>query len=268
MYLAFQSIRTLVGASGYLPAVAIAASVLDIGLVFPRTNVTYSPSDVFPIVFAAQNSKLAEHLKLSIWYQVLNMTGDIDLLVDSIHEFDWISASEHDPYLLWSPLRLGGESKLRVLWNLHWTSCNQTQQEVILTRNSTDNFLVDFEIKASGQEVDIVAATNNNGNSANCLNGGVGIDVTDKTLEAATELLAHETCAVLNSSSPTPISNPCKVKIDKATVESMAAVDLEKNCRGFNQPSECPKSGLANHRFAIAGVSTVAAAFGAALFLS
>ncbi|KAF3032341.1 hypothetical protein E8E12_000900 [Didymella heteroderae] len=267
MRLASQSIWALVGASGYLSAVASAAGVLDIGLVFPRTNATYSPTDDFPIVFAAQNSKLAEHLKLSIRYWVLNMTGDTELLVDSIHEFDWTSASEHDPYLLWSPLKLAGESKLRVLWYSHWTSCNQTHQEVILARNSTDNFLVDFEIRASGQKVDLVAATNN-GNSTNCPNGGVGIDVTDKTLEAATGLLAHETCAVLGSSSPTPISNPCKVKIDKATVESMAAVDLEKECRGFNQPSECPKSGLANPRFAVAGVSTLAAAFGAALFLA
>ncbi|KAJ8114040.1 hypothetical protein OPT61_g3979 [Boeremia exigua] len=267
MRLTSQSIWTLVGASGYLSAVASAAGVLDTGLIFPRTNATYSPSDDFPIVFAAQNSKLAEHLKLSIWYQVLNMTGDIELLVDSTHEFNWTGASEHDPYLLWSPLKLGGESKLRVLWSLHWTSCNQTHQEVILARNSTDNFLVDFEIRANGQKVDLVAATNN-GDSANCPNGGVGIDVTDKTLEAATGLSAHETCAVLGSSSRTTISNPCKVKIDKATVESMAAVDLEEKCRGFNQPSECPKSGLANPRFAIAGISTLAAAFGAALFLS
>jgi hypothetical protein len=267
MRLSSQSIWALVVASGYLSAVASAAGVLDISLTFPHTNATYSPSDDFPIVFAAQNSKLAEHLKLSIWYQVLNMTGDIELLVDSIREFDWTSASEHDPYLLWSPLNLGGESKLRVLWNLHWTSCNQSDQEVILARNSTDKFLVDFEIRANGQKVDLVAATNN-GNSADCLNRGVGINVTDKTLEAATGLLAYETCAILGSSSPTPISNPCKVKIDKATVESMAAVDLEKKCRGYNQPSECLKSGLANPRSAVAGVSTLAAVFSAALFLA
>ena len=61
---------------------------------------------------------------------------------------------------------------------------------------------------------------------------------------------------------------PCKVKTDKATAESMAAADLKEKCRGFNQPSECPKSGLANPRFAVAGVSTLAAVFGAAIFLA
>jgi hypothetical protein len=269
MRLASQSTWALVGASGYLSAVASAAGVLDIGLVFPRTNVTYSPSDDFPILFAIQNSKLAEHLKPAIWYQVLNMTGEIELLVDSIHEFNWTGASEHDPYLWWSRLSLGGESKLRILWELHWTSCGQYNQDVILVRNSTDNnFVVDFEVGASGQKVDLVAATNN-GNSANCPNEGVGIDVTDKILKGtATKSLSLETCAVLGSSSPTPISNPCKVKIDKASVESMAAIDLEKDCRGLDKPSKCPRTGLANPQFAVAGFSTLAAAFGAALLLA
>ncbi|KAF1838920.1 hypothetical protein BDW02DRAFT_305957 [Decorospora gaudefroyi] len=267
MRLASQSIWALVAASGYLGAVARAAGVLDIGLAFPRTNATYAPADDFPIVFAVQNSKLAEHLKPSIWYQVLDVTGDIETLIDSTHEFNWTSASEHDPYLLWSRVKVGGESKLRVLWQPRWTSCDQSHTEVGLARNRTENFLVDFEIRASGERADLVAATNN-GNSENCPNAGVGIDVTDKTLEAATGSSAHETCAVLASSSPTPISNPCKVEIDKATVESMAAADLTEKCRGLNPPSECPKGGLANPTFAVAGLSTLAAVFGAALFLA
>lgn len=267
MRLASQSTWALVGASGYLSAVASAAGVLDIGLVFPRTNATYSPSDDFPIVFAMQNSKLAEHLNPTIWYQVLNMTGDTTILVGGLLEFNWTSASEHDPYFSWSPLSLGGESKLRILWQPRWTSCDQSHQDVRVVRNRTDNnFVVDFEVKASGQKVDLVAATNS-GSSANCPNEGVGIDVTDKTLEGTTDSLSLETCAVLGTSSPTPVSNPCKVKIDKAAAESMAAVDLEQKCRGLDQPSECPKSGLANPSIAVAGVSTLVAAFGAALFL-
>ncbi|OSS54923.1 hypothetical protein B5807_00797 [Epicoccum nigrum] len=268
MRLASQSIWALVGVSGHLFAIASAARVLDIGLVFPRTNVTYSPSDDFPILFAIQNSKLAEHLEPAIWYSVLNMTGDTEILVESVHEFNWTSASEHDPYLLWSPLSLGGESKLRILWQPSWATCEESNQDVFLVRNGTNNnFVVDFEVGANGQKVDLVAATNN-GYTANCPNEGVGINVTDKTLKGETKSLSIGTCAVLGSSSPTPISNPCKVEIDKATVESMAAVDLEKKCRGLYQPSECPKSGLSNPQFAVAGISTLAAALGAALFLA
>ena len=251
----------------HIGAVAKAAGVLDIGLAFPRTNGTYSPANDFPIVFAVQNSKLAEHLKPSMWYQVLNVTGNIEILIDSTHEFNWTSASEHDPYLLWSRVNVGGESKLRVLWQPRWTSCDQSHEEVGLARNHTDNFLVDFEIRASGEMPDLIAATNN-GNSESCPNAGVGTDVTDQILEAAIGSSAQGTCAVLGSSSPTPISNPCKVELNKATVESMAAVDLKEKCRGLNPPSECPKGGFANPRSAVAGVSALAAVFGGALFLA
>ncbi|XPS80175.1 hypothetical protein M3J07_012161 [Ascochyta lentis] len=269
MRLVFQSIWALVGASTYLGAVARAAGVLDISLVFPRTNATYSPADDFPIVFAAQNSKLAEHLKPSVWYKVVNLTADnTESLIDSHFEHDWeFNWTSADPYLMWEHIKIRGEGKLRVIWRPRWTSCDQSHETVGLARNRTaDNFLVDFEIRASGEKADLVAATNN-GNGENCPNAGVGIDVTDKTLEAPILYLAHETCAVLGSSLPTPISNPCKVKIDKAAVESMAAVDLKRRCRGAYPPSECLKGGLANPRFAVVGVSTLAAVLGAALFL-
>lgn len=263
---ASHSIWALVGASGYLSAVARAAGILDVGLAFPRTNATYSPAEDFPVVFAVQNSKLAEHLKLAIEYQVLNMTGDIQNLVWSTSEVNWTSASEHDPYLLWDSFNFEGEGKLRILWHPLWKSCDQNQEEVALAHNETDNFLVDFEIRASGEKADLVAT--NNGDSENCPNGGVAIDVTDKTLEATNRFSEQETCAVLGSSSPTPISNPCKVKIDKTTVDSMAAAILEEKCRGPWPPSECPKDSLASRRFAVTGVATLAAVLGAALFLA
>lgn len=268
MHLASRSMWTLTGACVYLGAVTRAAGVLDIGLVFPRTNGTYSPIGDFPIVFALQNSKLAEHLKPSIWYQILNVTGDIKALVDNTHEFNWTSASQNDPYLLWSHIKVQGEGKLRILWQPRWSSCDESRDAVRVARNRTDNFLVDFEIKGGGEKADLVAATNK-GNSEACPNEGVGIDVTDKTLEAqGATSSARETCAVLGTSSPTSTSNPCKVRIDKATVESMEAADLEKKCRGLNPPSECPKGGFANPRLAAAGVSCLATALAAALLLA
>lgn len=124
-------------------------------------------------------------------------------------------------------------------------------------RNRTDNFLVNFDNRVRGEKADLVAATNNiRSNSENCPNAGVGIDVTDKTLEAATKSSAHEneTCVVWGSSSPTPISKPCKVKMDKATVESMAISTSKEKCKNVYPLSECPKRGLANPGFAVARV--------------
>ena len=103
------------GASAYLGAVVRAAGVLDIGLAFPRANETYERTNDFPIVFALQNPKLAEYLKPTIWFRILNMTGDIETLVDSTHELNWTSASEDDPYSLWGHLRVEGEGRLRLL---------------------------------------------------------------------------------------------------------------------------------------------------------
>jgi len=254
------------GASAYLGAVARAAGVLDIGLAFPRANETYEPTNDFPIVFALQNSKLAEHLKPTIWFQILNVTEGIETLVDSTHELNWTSASENDPYLLWSYLRAEGEGRLRLLWQPRWSACDESRDEVEIVRNRTDNFLVEFEIKAGGERADLVAATG--GDSESCPNEGVGIDVTDKTLEAPVGSSGRETCAVLGSSSSTPTSNPCKVKIDKAAVESMQAADLKEKCRGLNPPEECPKDGLAHPRLAAAGVASLAAVLGAAFLLA
>ena len=263
---ASQPMWALMGASAHLGAVARAAGVLDIGLAFPRANETYERTDDFPIVFALQNSKLAEHLKPTIWFKIINMTGDIEGLVDSTHELNWTSASENDPYFLWSYFRVEGEGRLRLLWQPHWSACDESRDEVEVVRNRTDNFLVDFEIKADGEKADLVAATG--GDSENCPNEGVGINVTDKTFEAPFRSSGRETCAVLGSSSSTPTSNPCRVKIDKAAVESIQAVRLERKCRGLDPPEECPKDDLAPPRLTAAGVASLAAVLGAVFFLA
>lgn len=266
---ATQSLWNLIGTFAYFGAVARAAGVLDIGLAFPRANGTYESTDDFPIVFALQNSTLAQNLNPSIWYKVLDMTRDIETLVDSIHEFNWTSASDNDPYFLWSHFRVESGAKLRILWQPRWSLCDESRDEVDIARNRTNNFLVDFEIKEGGVKADLVAATD--GDSDDCPNEGVGIYVTDKTFEAAagsSRLGDYETCAVLGSSSPPPSSNPCKVKIDNVAVESMQAADLKEKCRGLDTPNECPEEGLANPTLAAAGVSTLAAILGAAFSLA
>ena len=135
--------------------------------------------------------------------------------------------------------------------------CDESRDEVEVVRNRTDNFIVDFKIRAESEKADLVAATG--GDSENC----VGIYVTDKTLEARVGSSGRETCAVLGSSSTTPTSNPCSVKIDKDAVECMQAADLEKKCRGLDQPEECPKDDLAHPRLTAAEVASLAAVLGA-----
>ncbi|KAM0331444.1 hypothetical protein ACHAQA_003120 [Verticillium albo-atrum] len=153
---------SLLGATAYLGAIANAAGVLDIGLVYPRANETYEPTDEFPFVFAIQNATLAEHLEIAIWFRVLNMTGstsDIEVISDGTHKVSWANASENEPYFLWNHLQVSGEGQVRVIWQPAWSKCNESGSEVIIDRNRTENFLVDFEVKNGGQKADLVAAT-------------------------------------------------------------------------------------------------------------
>jgi hypothetical protein len=260
------------GSSAYLAAVASAADVLDIGLAFPRANATYAPADDFPIVFALQNSKLSEHLNPSIWFRVINITNwppDIEVLVsESTFEFNWTRASANDPYFLWSSFNVEGEGKLRIMWQPSWSSCDESCSQPDIARNHTENFLVDFEIKQGGGNADLVAATN--GDSNDCPNEGIAIEVFDKTLVSPAGYLGRketETCAVLPPSSTAAASNPCKVKIDEAVVESMKTGDLIKECRAINKPAECPEEDLALPKIAAVGISGLAAILGAAFLL-
>ncbi|KAH6670885.1 hypothetical protein F5X68DRAFT_236059 [Plectosphaerella plurivora] len=278
---------TLAGIAASFGAVASAAGVLDIGLAFPRANEPYEASDSFPFVFALQNSKQSEHLNPSIWYRIINITNfppDVEVLADGNFDFNWTRASANDPYFLWGNFKAQGEGKLRIMWQPAWSYCDERGTEPEMARNRTDNFLVDFEIKQGGTKPDRMTGTG--GDSNNCPNEGVTVQVSDRTHEvhAAYQLGAGEkaTCAVLAASSPTATSNPCKVKIDAAAVESMDAVDLERRCRGLDPPAECPESedvvesggdngdeedGAVSNLAAV-GVSAIAALLGAAFLVA
>lgn len=77
----------------------------------PASTPHIRPRQKHPIVFAVQNSKLqmAQHLKFFIWHQVLNLTGDTELLIDSSHEFNMTDTPE-DPYLCWTGVRVARAS--------------------------------------------------------------------------------------------------------------------------------------------------------------
>ncbi|KAM0507663.1 hypothetical protein ACHAPB_002354 [Verticillium nonalfalfae] len=151
---------SLLGAAVYPGAIANAADLLDIGLVYPRANETYEPTDEFPLVFALQNVKQAEYLEPTISLRVLNLsksTSDIEVLSDRMHELRWGSVSENEPYLFWSHFKVSGEGQVRVIWQAFWSACEEISSYNKRVRNRTDNFLVDIEVKNGGQKADLVA---------------------------------------------------------------------------------------------------------------
>jgi hypothetical protein len=252
-----------VGSLACLGAVVNAAGVLEIDVVFPRTNETYAPTDKFPIVFALQNAELAKHLKPSIHLFVRNGSNLESTFGHANHDLTYANYSS-EPYFVYRYLNIDTEGPHQLFSTASWRNCDESSDQVGILGNTT-NFSVHFTIKRGGQEVDLVAAT---ANDKTCFTeNGVAINVTDQTYEVPPSWGRPDgTCAVLASSSPTPTANPCRVKIDTAVAASMSASLHAALCRGLNPPTDCPKKN-AVQQLAVAGVASFAAACGAIGFL-
>lgn len=271
MHLVPHTVWSLVAVSAYLGAIGNAADdVLDIGIVFPRQNVTYAPQERFPIVFALQNAELAKHLQPLIEIYVWDANNT---MLNWKEDLVWANYST-EPYLVYAFPDFETESPFKLRWTASWRKCDKGRdvfgdEEVIITWNNTRKFWLDFNLKQGAQKADLVAAT---AKEETCSPGfGVALNVTDETHDvpelSSLESYYSGTCAVVASSSPTLTSNPCKVNIDKATVESMEANELERRCSRLYPPPDCPEEDQAIQHLAVAVGATFAAAFGAAAFL-
>ncbi|RYO77552.1 hypothetical protein DL766_010124 [Monosporascus sp. MC13-8B] len=263
MHLISRAVWSLVGSLAYLGAVVNAAGVLEIDVVFPRNNETYAPTDKFPIVFALQNAELAKHLKPFINSFVRNGSNLESTFGHSHMDLAYANYSS-EPYFVYHHLNIDTEGPHELFSTAAWQSCDESGDQVGILGNTT-NFSVLFTIKRGGQKVDLVAATANDKTCS--AKDGVAINVTDQTREVpASWDRPAGTCAVLASSSPTPTVNPCRVKIDTAVAASMSASLHAALCKGPNPPADCPEENTVQ-QLAVAGVASVAAAFGAIGFL-
>ena len=252
MNLVSRAVWSLVGSLAYLGAVANAAGVLEISVVFPR-NETYAPIDLFPVVFALQNAELAKNLNIDFRSNIRNASFDGvggTFFKDLTHA-DYSS----EPYLVYYYETMNTDGTYDMFSTVAWVSCNENGDQVPIISNDT-RLSVDFTIKNGGQQVDLVAATAKDKTCS--AEAGVAINVTDQTRE-----FPDGTCAVLASSSPTPTASPCRVQIDTAADASMSASWHDRLCRGSNPPADCPEEN-AVQQLAVVGVAIFAAAFGAA----
>ena len=261
MHLVLRAVWLLLGLFAYLGDNAnAAAGVLEIDVVFPRSNEAYAPTDTFPMVFALQNAQLAKHLAPSIISFVWNGTNTT--FGESHHDLTNSNYST-EPYFVYHWLKIDTEGPYRLFSTASWTSCNVTGDKVSFDSNTT-NFSVDFIIKRDAQAIDLVAIS---ANDNACSATGIAINVTDETREVP-ETLDRQggTCAVLAPASPTTAANPCRVKVDTAVDASMSAVLHDLSCKGVNPPADCPKENVVQ-QLAVAGVASFVAALGAIGFL-
>ncbi|KAF3158722.1 hypothetical protein TWF106_005021 [Orbilia oligospora] len=260
-------VLSLVGSLAYFGAtVADAAGVAEIGVVFPRINETYALTDWFPVVFAVQNTQLAENLAFSIYTLVRtgpNLDGGLagGETIRHLKDVNYTS----DPYLVYTYLKIVDEGPYQLFATVIWSSCDESGDRPIIRGNDTD-LPISFNVKKDGKKVDLVAATADEGQS--CPEQGFGINVTDRTREVTLfpGNRLSGLCAVVASPSPTTSGNPCRVRIDADTDASMSAVLRTALCKGLNPPSDCPKENAAAHQLMVVGIAGLTVAFGALVF--
>jgi hypothetical protein len=227
-----------------LGAVNAASGVVEVDLVFPR-NDTYAPSSTFPIIFAFQNPGLAPFLNLGLFLSIQNFDDMARMQGEKSPDYDmrWANFSSNNPYYELRVLNFGKEGTWIVTWDVGWNSCTQDSLDGMhgepIRTNITSRWMV-FTTKASGKEVDLVAATTNR----NCSEDkGVAISIA-ATLSVPYNVdweynNGNGTCASMASTTPAP--TPCQVKFDSIAASSMSSSITSRNCAATRRPGDsCP----------------------------
>jgi hypothetical protein len=243
---------------------ATAGGVIEASLVFPR-NETYAPTDSLPIVFAFQNAELAKHFDFHIQYTIRdpsNIWGNETVI--SLRDLGWANWSSHEPYFDSTFFRdkFMVEGRWELLWKLTWGACREEDTSMRRPPRVSNATLggIDFTIKSGAQAVDLVAGT---ANDKPCTEApGLAVNVTGQVEH---DPMGNACAVVVASSTPTP--NPCRVSIGSATAASILASYTANACNLTLPPDFCPPNeDSSSQRLAVAGVASLAAAFGALSF--
>ncbi|KAK4246407.1 hypothetical protein C7999DRAFT_42179 [Corynascus novoguineensis] len=248
-----------------LGAIAEPAGVLEVDLVFPR-NETYEPTPYMPVVFGFRNGELARRLVPDILITILNTAdlGNPEGYIETPVTVNWTSNEPNFVYTIF-PNTFATEGSWTIIWDLGWTSCKVEDDGLIhgdiVGKHTTR--LSSFVMKKGGKPVDLVAITANNKTCTETL--GVALNVTNTTayisphnrpqtfLSSDSKL---ETCVLVATSTPTPTTNPCLIKIDSSAKAKQCILDPTPDCPDRREEN-------AAQQLAVAGATCFAVAFGA-----
>lgn len=267
-------------------------------MVFPR-NATYAPSNNFLVVLAFKNAGLAKDLQFSLLSSIWNgsegnphtvgtpkpWTYDLDLIIKEAN------VSSNEPLFLrayYIDLSYEGQHNFWLSWDYAYCNDNigtppegsawQANNPIILDRGGDDSTRVWFTIKKDAPEVDLIAATSDEGA---CLaqpqpQPGMTVSLSGQTrkypaftTDGSTIRTEAGTCEVQPVFSTTN-ATPCRVSVDAAALASFAAASHQQQCQGGAPPADCfkPKTNRAGQPLAAAGmVASLTAALGVAGFL-
>ncbi|KAL3432059.1 putative necrosis-inducing factor-domain-containing protein [Aspergillus tetrazonus] len=212
-------------------------NVVELDLVFPR-NESYAPTEDFPVAFAVKNTQHAELLNLRITYKIFNWddksipgSWPSTTIPEELFRLDWTNLS--DPYLAYR--YYNGTSPGHCDGGLFTN-----------TYSSSRMFTIQHSASEPQKEVDLAAATavgkcDDHGGS-----NAVGINVTDTTMNAPSNLnwADRDKCVLTrNTTSTTPASSPdpCLISISSEAAASMSAHLFNLRCSWIDPPENCPR---------------------------
>lgn len=216
------------------------SGIVEVDLVFPR-NETYEIAEILPVVFAFQNAELAASLNPTIGFQINAL--DVHIPLDT----RWLNYTATDPVFESYPVRsINKEGTWELQWYIDWNHCNGssshgfTDAQVLL--NYTWNSIV-FSTKKDGKKVDLVAATEDEKCDKE-LGFAVEVEYTMEVPQSEEWAHGHQ-CAVLKLPNSTATPDPCRVKIDEKTKESLEARMHTQECNSARPPNDCDDKSVA-----------------------
>ncbi|KAE9376389.1 hypothetical protein N431DRAFT_367431 [Stipitochalara longipes BDJ] len=215
-------------------------ATVEIDLLFPR-NTTYSPSILFPLIFAFQNAPLAPSLDPGFDLQLWDITASNGLNTTSYSpslDLSLTNFSLTDPTYVYTFLTNLKPANYRLVWDFGASNCSLEGGAFTYGGGFRDNS-VEFTIQEGAQAMmpDLVTATN----SAGC--DGIGhfaFNLTG-TLDIAipAQYDNRNTCAVFDEEQPLVQGNPCAVQISSATASSISAAITATACKAVNPVVSC-----------------------------
>ncbi|KAI9368305.1 hypothetical protein BJX61DRAFT_230044 [Aspergillus egyptiacus] len=234
-------------------------TTLEVDLVFPQ-NKTYTPTEWFPVIFALQNSSLAQYLDMEITYNLRSIDDEYPTRT-STHRFrheNLSSTKTHFAYSYFDMFRSSGS--WQVAWSISWRSCNkegfESGNSISQMLSNTTSFSVSFAVQniADSVAVDLVSATSEDSCPDTNSDSALAINVPETMrlpswVSWNAERAMNYTCAITTPT--TTIPDPCRVDIDRTVAESMQASHKAWLCRNaLNPPEDCPEENEDNENSA------------------
>ena len=240
--------------------VGASSGVVEVDLIFPR-NETYAPTAYLPIIFAFQNSHLAQFLDPLIHINaqlVQNANGSTPQWAPpesiDLEQLRWANFTNNDTYFAYptyqrNNITFATEGIWQITWTFNWAVCSEDSLANNIFMRNESQHTTTLTIRKGAPEVDIVSGTTDKSCSRQV---GVAVNITN-TLhipssahwEGQTDKWEGQGDMCASTASSVPTSDPCRVSIDPAAAASIScSITSGSSATNFSTTSSsltCPE---------------------------